>query len=183
MSREEKLKKAYELGFKYDAEYGGCAQCVIRAIQDVLELRNDAVFKAGTGIAGGIGSVWKGVCGTLIGGAMMISYKFGREYSNFADPEKTRFDTYQLVEKLYDIFIKEYGSCYCYDIQEKVFGGIAYNLRSEKGLEQFLKDGGHTDKCPHVVGKGAQWAVQIILDEEKRRKEGRAKRTRRNLTE
>lgn len=167
------MKKAYELGFKYEAEYGGCCQSTIAAIQDVLELRNDDVFKSGSGIAGGIGLVGKGLCGSLIGGAMMLAYKFGRERSNFDDPEKMRFGTYRLVEQLYNRFVKEFGSYYCYGIQNKVFGGMAYNLRTEKGFKQFLEDGGHHDKCPHVVGKGTQWAVEIILDEEERRKQGK----------
>jgi C_GCAxxG_C_C family probable redox protein len=173
MQKQEKLNKAYELGFKYEVEYGGCCQSTIAAIQDALELRSEDVFKSGTGIAGGIGLVWKGLCGSLIGGAMMISYKFGRERSNFADPQKTRFVTYRLTEQLYDRFVKEYGSAYCYDIQDKIFGGVAYNLRTEKGLKLFLEDGGHRDKCPYVVGKGAQWAVEIILDEEEKREKNK----------
>jgi len=169
----KKLKKAYELGFRFEADYGGCCQSTIAAIQDVLELRNDDIFKSGTGIAGGIGLVWKGLCGSLIGGALMISYKFGRERNNFADPQKTRFVVYDLVAQLYNRFVKEYGSAYCYDIQNKIFGGVAYDLRTEKGLKLFLEDGGHRDKCPHVVGKGAQWAVEIILNEEAKRKKSK----------
>jgi C_GCAxxG_C_C family probable redox protein len=170
LSRNETLRKAYELAFKYEAEYGGCCQSTIAAIQDALGLRNDDVFKSGTGIGGGIGLVWKGVCGSLIGGAMMIGYVFGRDRSNFADPQRTRFAVYKLVEQLYDKFVKEYGGAYCYEIQFKIFRGVAYDIRTEKGLKLFLEDGGHRDKCPHVVGKGAQWAVEIILDEMERRK-------------
>jgi len=172
VKREDILKKAYELGFKYEATYGGCCQSTIAAIQDALGIKNDDVFKCGTGIAGGVGLVWKGLCGSLMGGVMMISYIFGRDRSNFADPEKTRFAVYQLAEQLYNRFVQEYGSAYCYDIQSRVFGGLAYNLRTEKGFRQFLEDGGHRDKCPDVVGKGAQWAVEIILDEQERRRRG-----------
>ena len=168
-SKDKKLRRAYNLGFNYEKEYGGCAQSTIVAIQDVLELKNDDVFKAATGIAGGIGLVGKGVCGSLIGGALMLGYVFGRSRENFDDPEKMRFGTYRLVEQLYYRFIKEYGSCYCHDVQTKVFGR-PYNLRTEEEFKQFLEDGGHRDKCPYVVGKGAQWAVEIILDEKEKRK-------------
>jgi len=172
-SRNEKLERAYQLGYKYESEYGGCCQSTIAAIMEVLDLKNNDVFKCATGIAGGIGLVSKGLCGSLIGGALMIGYKYGRDLDEFADPEKKRFVTYKLVEELYTRFIKEYGGPYCFEVQERIFGGFAYNLRNEKSFRRFLEDGGHRDKCPCAVGKGAQWATEIILDEEKREKEGR----------
>jgi hypothetical protein len=47
------LDKAYQLGFEYEKTYRGCSQCAIAAIQDTLDIRDDSVFKAGTGLAGG----------------------------------------------------------------------------------------------------------------------------------
>ena len=79
--------------------------------------------------------------------------KFGRERSNFADLKK-RFAVYRLVERLYNRFVKEYGSAYCYDIHNKmIFGGIAYNLRTEKRFKRFLEDGGHRDRCSTLLEK------------------------------
>ena len=62
-SKEETAKKAYDLGFSYEKEYIGCCQCTIAALQDALHMENDAVFKAGTGLAGGIGATGVGPCG------------------------------------------------------------------------------------------------------------------------
>ena len=178
---DERAKKAFELGFKYEQDYGGCAQCTMAAVQNVLKSRNDDVFKAATGLVGGIGLVGKGTCGALIGGGLALGYRFGREYSNFADPKGTRYIACELVAQLYDRFLEEYGSGSCHDIQTKLFGR-AYTLRDKKELEEFKKDGGHKDKCPTVVGKSAQWTVEMILEEEKKRKAKKAKKGKRART-
>ena len=73
--RVELLKKAYELGFDYEKTYRGCSQCVIAAIQDTLDIRDDSVFKASTGFAGGAGLSGIGVCGAFAGGVMLLLIK------------------------------------------------------------------------------------------------------------
>ncbi len=49
---EEALEKAYNLGKEYEKTYRGCSQCVIAALQDVLGVGSDDVFKAATGPGG-----------------------------------------------------------------------------------------------------------------------------------
>ncbi|MEM3004486.1 MAG: hypothetical protein QXK96_04235, partial [Candidatus Bathyarchaeia archaeon] len=39
--------------------------------------------------------------------------------------------------------------------------------RDPKDREEFDRAGGHTDKCPDVVGKAARWTVEILLNESK----------------
>ena len=45
----ELADKAYNLGKEYERTYRGCSQCVIAALQDALEIRNDDIFKSATG--------------------------------------------------------------------------------------------------------------------------------------
>ena len=163
-SNKEILKKAYELGFNYEKEYGGCCQSVLAAIQDTLDMKNDAIFKAGTGLAGGLGATGAGTCGALSGGAMTISSRIGRDRNNFKDPEKIRFQAYLLAKKLYDRFVEEYGSGTCNDIQKRLFGR-SYNLLDPAEFEAFEKAGGHIDKCTSVVGNAAKWTVEIMLEQ------------------
>ena len=163
-SKEESLKKAYELGFNYEKEYMGCCQCTLAAIQDTLDMQNDAVFKAGTGLSGGIGATGAGPCGALTGGVMAISSKIGRERKNFKDPEGIRWKTAELAKKLHDKFVEEYGSGNCGDIQKKLFGR-SFNLWDATDYEEFEKAGGHTEKCPSVVGNATKWAVEILLEQ------------------
>jgi hypothetical protein len=66
--------------------------------------------------------------------------------------------------KLHDKFINEYGSILCKDIQKKIMGR-SFNLWDPKDYEEFEKAGGHTDKCPDVVGKAAEWTVEILYDD------------------
>jgi len=163
--RKELLEKAYELGFEYEKTYKGCSQCVIAAIQDTLEIRDDSVFKAATGLAGGGALTGIGGCGGYVGGVMVLSQLLGRERSRFDDPERIRFKAFDLAKKLADQFIEEFGTIICRDIQAKIFGR-AYYLRDPEEFNKFEEAGAHRDKCPDVVGKAAQMAVEIILDEE-----------------
>lgn len=161
---EEFMEKAYRLGFEYEKTYKGCSQCVIAAIQDTLGIRDDAVFKAATGLAGGGGLTGIGLCGGYVGGVMVLSQLLGRERSAFADPERIRFKSFDLAKRLTDDFIAEFGTIICRDVQIRKFGR-PYYIRDPEEFEKFEEAGGHEDKCTDVVGKAARMAVRIILDE------------------
>lgn len=163
-AREELLKKAYELGFTYEKEYGGCAQCVIAAIQDALDMRDDAIFKVGSGFAGGMGLTGAGPCGALSGGVMAMSSKIGRQRQNWKDPEGIRRKSYQMARKLCDKFMQEYDGLTCREVQKKLFGR-SFNLLDINDYKEFDKAGGHVDKCTSVVGNAAKWTVEILSEE------------------
>lgn len=93
----------------------------------------------------------------------MLGYKVGRERNKFKDEEGIRYKTYELVRKLYEKFLEEFGGIHCKDIQKKVFGR-SYNLLDPKEYEEFEKAGGHSEKCPSVVGKATRWTVELLLD-------------------
>ena len=168
MGKEELKKfteKAYKLGFEYEKTYGGCAQSAIAAIQESLSIRDAGVFKAGTGLAGGGALTGMGDCGAYVAGIMVLSQLCGRERSNFEDPGRVmRTKSYNLVKKLLDAFLGEFGTISCRGIQIKKFGR-PYYIRDTEDFNKFEEAGGHNDKCTDVVGKAAQMAVKIILDE------------------
>ena len=164
--KDEILKQVQEKAFKYEKEYYGCSQCVLLAIQEVFEMENENTFKAATGYAGGIGLTGS-VCGALLGGIMAIGLKYGRDLHAFfnRDPEKVRFKSYMLAAKLRRKFEETYGSCFCRDIQKKLFGKW-YNLFDPKEFEEFEKAGGHGPQgCPTVVKNAARWVSEILLAE------------------
>ena len=163
-NREALLEKAYKLGFEYEKTYRGCSQCVIAAIQDTLDIQDDNVFKSATGLAGGVGLSGIGPCGAFSGAAMVLSQLKGRERSNFSDPEKVRFKSFDMSNKLVEKFLDEFGTTTCRDIQQRIFGR-SYYLRDPDEFKKFHDAGGHDNKCPNVVGKAAKIAVEIILDE------------------
>lgn len=161
-SKEELLNKAFELGEKYERENTGCSQTAIAAIFDTLEIWNEDVFKAASGLADGLGLTGDGACGALVGASMVISWLYPRERSNFKDmfaPMKA----YELVKKLHDQFVEKYGTCRCYDVQ-KTLMGRTYNLWDPEELNLAFTSG-MMDHCSKVVGNAAKLAVKLILEE------------------
>jgi C_GCAxxG_C_C family probable redox protein len=160
----ELAERAYKLGKEYEKTYRGCGQCVIAALQDTLDARNDDIFKAATGLAGGTGLAGDSGCGAYTGAVLVLSSFLGRERRSFTDPEGIRFKTHQLVRKFQERFIQEYGSVICRDIQNKILGRYYY-LPDPQEYEKFHNAGAHDVHCPEVVGKAARWMTEIILEE------------------
>jgi C_GCAxxG_C_C family probable redox protein len=165
--KENALRKAYELGFSYEREYKGCAQCTFAALQDALEVRNsdtDAIFKCATGFAGGIAQQTDGSCGAYVAGAMMLGYFIGRVRDDFTDPEKIRYKTFALVSKLHRKFIEEYGTVTCGNVHMKIMGRPFY-IKDPEELKKFDEAGAHTEKCTRVVALASRWTTEILADE------------------
>ncbi|MGB9728175.1 MAG: C-GCAxxG-C-C family protein [Nitrososphaeria archaeon] len=161
-SKSEILDKVYELAFKYEANYGSCPQCVLRAVGEVLNLKLDDIVKSSHGLAGGTGLSGNGTCGALVGGIMAVCSVYGRGLKEMG---KGRYlKSYSLAKELYDKFVEEYGSCICKDVQTKIFGR-SFNLWDPEDFKKFEEMGGHRDKCPAVTGKVARWATEILLRE------------------
>jgi hypothetical protein len=95
---------------------------------------------------------------------MVLSQLLGRERSNFEDPEQVRFKSFTLARKFLQEYVDELGSIICRDIQTIRFGR-PYYIADLDDFEKFEEAGGHVDKCTDVVGKAAQIAVKLILDE------------------
>lgn len=158
-------EKAYELGKEYEKTKMGCSQCVIAALQDALDIRNDDIFKAATGLAGGGGGAIDGSCGSYAGGVLILGLLLGRDRDNFGDLEGIGFRNFELVRKFRDKYIQEYGSVLCPHIQTKVLGRPYYLIDPDE-FKKFEDAGGHGDKgCPEVVGKAARWMAELILEE------------------
>lgn len=164
-SNKEILDKVQELACQNERVFHGCAQSLLAAVQDVFGMPDDNVFKSASGLAGGIGISTMGTCGALIAGVMFLSLKYGRERRKVDDPEQVRFKSYELARLLQRKFIDEYGSPICEKIQKKIFGR-AYRLYDKVEEQEFLKNGGHDDKCPNVVGKAALWVGEILIKED-----------------
>jgi len=161
-SKEEILKKAYDLAFKYEAERGSCPQCVFSALMETLDVGDPKTVQATDGLAGGTALSAKGTCGALVGGIMAISCIVGRSYKDFSKGERKR-RVFQYSQKLYDKFVDEYGSIICKDVHMKLFGRT-FNLMDKNDYAEFERMGAHVDKCPAVSGNVAKWAAEIILE-------------------
>ena len=78
MNKTELAEKAYRLGKEYEKTYRGCSQCVIAALQDALEIRNDDIFKSATGLAGGTGLTGDSGCGAYVGAVLVLELTGGK---------------------------------------------------------------------------------------------------------
>jgi C_GCAxxG_C_C family probable redox protein len=156
-------EKAYKLGCEYQKTYGGCGQCVLAALQDTFNVGNDDVYKAATGFAGGAGGLCDVACAAYTGGAMFLGSLLGRERANIADPEGIRFRTRELVRKVHDKFIAEYGTPICRDIHMKLLGRYFY-MPDEDECTKFHNAGG-SGVCTEVVGKAARWVAEVVIQE------------------
>ncbi len=169
------LDKAFKSGKQHELESGNCPQCTIAGVFEALDIQNDDVFKAATGLADGVGLTGDGHCGALSGGTMAISYLFGRKKEDFPKMLK-QIKANILSKKLHDQFVEKYGTCRCTDIQTKLVGRF-YNLYDPAEMEAAMK-AGMMDKCSTLVGEVARMTTKIILEERERealkQKEGKS---------
>ncbi len=161
--RTETAQNAYQLGYEYEGKYGACSQCTLLVVMDALDKRDSKVFQASFGFAGGIANLSE-TCGALSAGIMAISMEKGRELNNLTtQSEDDRRKCMQMVRDLHSRFIQEYGDIQCSSVHQKIFGRT-FDQWDEKEFQEFLRLGGHTDKCTSVVGNVARWTVEIIQD-------------------
>jgi C_GCAxxG_C_C family probable redox protein len=165
--KEEILQEVYDKAYRYEAERGSCPQCVLSAIFETLDIGDPETIKAADAMAGGTALSTEGTCGALVGGLLAIGAVVGRTYENFRKGESRR-RVFQYSKKLYDRFIREYGSPICKNIHLKLFGRT-FNLLDSKDYQEFEKMGAHNDKCTSISGNAARWAAEIILDDLEKR--------------
>ncbi len=158
------IQRALSLGVEYEKTVTGCCQCTIAAIQDALGIRNDAVFKAGSGLTAGGGVSCEGSCGGYTGGVMVMSSVFGRRREEWGDDKNEKDCAHSMARALLDKINRGYGSNICKRIHGRVFGRD-FDLRDASDREVFEKSGAHVDKCTSVVGKAAAWATELIVEE------------------
>ncbi|MDR1874507.1 MAG: C-GCAxxG-C-C family protein [Synergistaceae bacterium] len=160
---KETIERAAELAWKYEREYGGCAQVVLAAIRETIGHVGDDVFQAATGLAGGLGRTGH-ACGALVGGVMALSCFRGRPYDDFPDSAGRRPPCLAMSKKLVEAFQDAYGSADCHGIHRKLLGR-SYDLSDPGDFEQFIKDGGHDDKCTSVCANSVRQVIGILNEE------------------
>lgn len=167
--KAEIIQCAFSLGFEYEKTIRGCCQCTIAAIQDALEIQNDEVFRAGSGLTAGGGISCEGSCGGYTGGVMVISSLFGRRREKWDNDQHNKDCAHTMAKTLLDKFNQEYGSNICNMIHRRIMGR-EFDLKDAQDRETFEALGAHIDKCTSVVGTAAAWATELILEELAKRK-------------
>ena len=70
----------------------------------------------------------------------------------------------QMVRDLHAQYLEEYGSTKCADVHMKLFGRT-FDQWDHDEFDEFLRLGGHVDKCTSVVGNVSRWTVEILTRE------------------
>jgi hypothetical protein len=165
-SREEILREAEEKAFAYERDFHGCCQSVLAALQDVFDQRDDDVFRAASGLAGGIGLTSESCCGGLTAGVLFLGQLCGRERGpdgSFGDKENRRFKAYKYSQYMTEKYFDEYDSCQCGEIT-RIKTGKTYVLAKPEQYKEFVDRGAHSHICPDVAAMAARWAAEIVLD-------------------
>jgi len=166
----ERGERAYSLGFKYEKVYHGCGQCAVAAVTEVLGNFDDEVFNSATGLCAGVGLVTENTCSAFTGGAMVIGMLYPRRREHFDGDRDNKYLNFELIQKLRDKFIQEYGTTTCGKIHEKIYGRV-YDMRLADERQAFEEAGGHGEHgCTEVVAKASQWTIDVLKDELDQRK-------------
>ena len=161
-TKEQAINTAFKIGFEAEKSKTNCAQATFHAISSVLGVRNPEIFKSLYSLAGGGASSTHGSCGAFSGALVAFSFFFGRTYEEWQDGKRGA-KSGKLAIEFYNRFTQKFNTVICFEIQKKLFGRT-FSFSNKEDMEEFEKLGGHTDKCPGVVGLGAAWAVEILWD-------------------
>ena len=134
----------------YMKEYGNCAQSIVAAFSDVLELDNGLVLKASSGFLGGM--MHSLTCGVQTGGVMVMGLLVGRDRLEDKKDGLYRIviSTQELVKRLNE----KLGSHSCLDLT-----GVDFtNLRQ---AAVFSRSEEH-QKCFDRVAEGAEVIGDLI---------------------
>ena len=156
---QSKINQAEKLARDYEYTIGSCPQCVLAALYETFDIGSPDIIQASDGLAGGTALSTSGTCGALIGGMLAIGAILGRSYEGFKAGTGER-RVFVHSQRLYQRFIKKYGSPVCCKVQQKVFGR-SYELLDAKEAIAFSEDA-TPETCPQVAADVAQWTAEII---------------------
>jgi len=159
-NKEEAAQRAYDLAHECEHNYTGCSQCIILALQKVLNLQDDGIFKAASGLSAGIGQMHD-TCGALVGASLVLGQIYGRGRDELENVQKL-MDSMLPVGKLYKWFEKQYGSVKCREIRIRTLG-VYWDTKIPWQKKEALK-AGLGDVATALVADVARETVCLAWD-------------------
>jgi C_GCAxxG_C_C family probable redox protein len=89
-----------------------CAQAILYAFSDTLNLDKESALKLSCGFGAGMGRKQE-ICGAVAGGIIVIGIKYGRGEN---DDRQMMEQTYKKTRDLMSQFESEHGSCLCREL-------------------------------------------------------------------
>ena len=158
VSKEELLDRIEKEALDYEMDFHGCSRCVLKPLQDNLDLGDEASLKASTPLAAGVAMRGE-TCGAFLGGLLAVGIATASE-----DLKDVNALTNSLAAgfRLARNVEKEFGTTNCTKIQTDKLGRF-YSLADPEQYKAFIEAGGYRE-CPKVVGKIARMTAEFILD-------------------
>jgi hypothetical protein len=119
--------KAYESAFSYQIVSKSCAQSVVAAIGQIIEI-DTCLAKVATSFVCGQVSQVVGTCGALIDTTIVLDCFFGRPVENISPssspPESLQrlTDAQEIAYQLYRRYVGEYRTILCPEVQTQLVG-------------------------------------------------------------
>jgi len=146
MGTEEQAKEHFSSGLN-------CAESVLLALSKGLALNDGArafIPMMATGFGGGI-ALNGDTCGALNGAVIAIGLTLGR-----SKPTQSRNQCYRAVDRLYQDFKKEFGTCKCCEL-------TGVDLKTEEGLNA-VHGRIREERCKPIVEWTTKRTNQIIQE-------------------
>jgi C_GCAxxG_C_C family probable redox protein len=156
-SKEQLLDRIEETARNYELKEHGCSRCVLRSLQEHLNLGGESAFLASTPLAGGI-AMMGDTCGALLGGLMGIGLVTA---SPNMEDESALFSSLAEGYKFFQTFVKKMGSSRCRELQIARLGYFV-DLTDPQKYER-AKEKGLYEVASKFVGESARLAAEWIL--------------------
>ena len=157
-SRKELLDKIEKEAHAYEKDFHGCSRCVLKPLQDNLDLGGEASLKASTPLAAGVAMRGE-TCGALLGGLLAVGMATASgDLSDMDALTRSLAAGFRLAGNVE----KEFGTTNCTKIQTDKLGRF-YSLADPEQYKAFIEAGGYRE-CPKVVGRIARMTAEFILD-------------------
>jgi C_GCAxxG_C_C family probable redox protein len=138
----------------------GCCRNVVGALQTYLGFGGAEAFRAAVPMGGGIARSG-GTCGALLGALMAIGLACCHDEPDVDYNSSSYEETMQCSSQIYDLFLKEFGSVLCRDIQNNLFGK-SYNMKVAEEVSE-LNSLNRAVGFP-VIAAAARLAATLILE-------------------
>ncbi len=144
MKRSEKAVEYFSGGFN-------CAQSVLAAFKDVIDVPEEELLKLSGGFGAGMGRL-QNTCGAVTGAFMVIGSRYGK-YK--ADDSEAAEKTYGLVHEFSREFEKIHGTIICREL-------LGCDLISEEGKKYFSGNNLKEKVCSRCVSDAAEIVEKML---------------------
>ena len=163
LTKEEAVNIAREKALATLLVSGSCAYSTVLALQDVFDLRDEALLKASGALTGGIGARTD-TCGSMIGAILVLGSVCGGGRNDGDNCIPKMFEAMAQAEKYYLWFKGEMGCVTCHDILTKFAGGGEHDFTDRAQVLAAI-EAGVLAKCRPVVQNNAGKAAEMLWDE------------------